>query len=485
MVSTGVPGTTPREFVTFEPEAQQHDDAESMLVRNSTGSSSGSMLPISSAGFKDSNSSVYSASAKSHGPNEDDALQLLATLSDADFRECSSKCVDTFDRMYRLLHEDTVGDAAAGARQAFSEESGLSNLAQMIFSAGDSQKLADDLVASIAHLLGLSCKRCEASKDQMRETGLLAWLVKVVAESSDEQTELKRKAWCAVWYSSIGNAANEEAVCADGILRKLLQNLEDDHILCGCVNLLEAFCGHSEGHRKQISQCPETLPLLAVLAAENRPNDGPIKAQAILRLCGYHDAHFPDLRRQGWALVRPEMVSLLSTVAISHGQEGLDKISKLLRPNASGDKPSAVSRAAFRDKAPCSRPCCLGTRTTASCCHRRDTHIACARNRNRPSRAIRISGFGRSGATSVGRSSVQRRPPVGHKAPCSRPCCLGTRLASPSCALACTGGMACHRCTPPAPPLCALASSPAARAGGVLLSSWLLGRKASLLAASS
>ena len=348
VVSTGVPGTTPREFVTFEPEAQQHDDAESMLVRNSTGSSSGSMLPISSAGFKDSNSSVYSASAKSHGPNEDDALQLLATLSDADFRECSSKCVDTFDRMYRLLHEDTVGDAAAGARQAFSEESGLSNLAQMIFSAGDSQKLADDLVASIAHLLGLSCKRCEASKDQMRETGLLAWLVKVVAESSDEQTELKRKAWCAVWYSSIGNAANEEAVCADGILRKLLQNLEDDHILCGCVNLLEAFCGHSEGHRKQISQCPETLPLLAVLAAENRPNDGPIKAQAILRLCGYHDAHFPDLRRQGWALVRPEMVSLLSTVAISHGQEGLDKISKLLRPNASGDKPSAVSRAAFR-----------------------------------------------------------------------------------------------------------------------------------------
>ena len=136
-------------------------------------------------------------------------------------------------------------------------------------------------------------------------------------------------------------------------------------------------------------------------------------------------------------------------------------------------------------KAPCSRPCCLGTRTTASCCHRRDTHIACARNRNRPSRAIRISGFGRSGATSVGRSSVQWRPLVGHKAPCSRPCCLGTRLASPSWALACTGGMACHRCTPLAPPLCALASSPAARAGGVLLSSWLLGRKASLLAASS
>ena len=124
-------------------------------------------------------------------------------------------------------------------------------------------------------------------------------------------------------------------------------------------------------------------------------------------------------------------------------------------------------------------------RPTASCCHRRDTHIACARNRNRPSRAIRISGFGRSGATSVGRSSVQRRPPVGHKAPCSRPCCLGTRLASPSWALACTGGMACHWCTSLAPPLCARASSPAARAGGVLLSSWLLGRKASLLAASS
>ena len=88
-------------------------------------------------------------------------------------------------------------------------------------------------------------------------------------------------------------------------------------------------------------------------------------------------------------------------------------------------------------KVPGGRPCCWGIRTTASCCHRHDTHIACALEQARTlETTMRLRAGQRFAATSVGRSSVLRSPLVGHKVPGGRPCCWGTRLAPHALALA-------------------------------------------------